>query len=73
MVDLLNRLCIMEKLISLILKRRLSTARIDAMPDGMARAALDRRYSALVEELARKPLPPPRSFAPLGNPLEKTP
>jgi hypothetical protein len=60
----------MEKLFDMILKRRLSTARVDAMPDGMARTALDRRLGVMLEQHARAPVPPPRSFAPLNNPLE---
>jgi hypothetical protein len=62
----------MEKLINLLMKRKISTARIDAMPDGLARAALDRRYLALLDEQARKPAPVPPSFGPLSNPLDKT-
>jgi hypothetical protein len=59
----------MEKFLNFIVKRRQSTARIDAMPDAAARAALERRLSALMHEQANKPAPMPQSFAPLLDPL----
>jgi hypothetical protein len=60
----------MEKFLNLVTKRKQSTARIDAMPDSAARAALERRFDALLKQQASQPMPPPRSFAPLQNPLE---
>jgi hypothetical protein len=61
----------MQKFLNLITKRKQSTARVDALPDGMAVAALDRRFTHLLDLQALQPAPGQRSFAPLINPLEE--
>jgi hypothetical protein len=60
----------MEKFLKLVMKRKISTERVDAMADGVARAALDKRFGLMMDQQANKPAPLPRSFAPLSNPLD---
>jgi hypothetical protein len=62
----------MRKLLNHILKRKVSTERVDNMPSGIASSALDRRVQNMLALHATQPLPPPQPFKVLSNPIQKT-
>jgi hypothetical protein len=60
---------IMQKVLDLLLKRKISTQRVDDMPNAQARAALDQRMNRMLALHSNVPLPQ-RAFAPLSNPIQ---
>ncbi len=63
----------MNKILNLISRRKLSTKRVDDMPDAMARTALDQRLHRMLALHASQPAPQQRHFAPLSNPIQIAP
>lgn len=61
----------MQKILNQILKRRVSTERVDNMPNGIAVSALDQRVQQMLAMQALKPSPQRRTFADLSNPIQK--
>jgi hypothetical protein len=55
----------MQRILNLLLKRKQSTQRVDDMPSGAARAALDQRLNRLLASHANQPVQVARQFAPL--------
>jgi hypothetical protein len=62
----------MKKILNHILKRKVSTERVDNLPSGVAMAALDKRVQHFMDGQASQGAPQPRSFAELSNPLQKS-
>ncbi len=60
----------MRNVLNLIMKRKLSTQRVDDMPDAMARTALDQRLHQMLALHALQPAPQQRHFVPLSNPIQ---
>jgi hypothetical protein len=61
----------LQKVLNRIMPQRQSTKRVDDMANGIARAALDRRLTQMLERQAELPAPLPQQFAPLSNPNQK--
>jgi hypothetical protein len=60
----------MQKIINAVLKRNMSTQRVDDMPNTMATAAMNLRMNRLLQHQALQPLPR-RQFDVLSNPNQK--
>jgi hypothetical protein len=61
----------MQNVLNHILKRKISTERIDNMASGTAVSALDRRVQHMLTMQSNQPQPPPKTFATLSNPIQK--
>jgi hypothetical protein len=61
----------MQKVLNLIMKRKVSTKRVDDMADARARMALDKRLNRMLAAHATQPVAAPRHFEPLSNPIQK--
>jgi hypothetical protein len=55
----------------LFMKRKVSTQRVDDMASNQAVAALDRRVNTMLMRSATNPIPQPRHFEALSNPIQK--
>ena len=58
----------MRDLINKIMTRKQSTQRVDDMPSGAARAALDQRLNRMLVQHANEPAPQARQFETLLDP-----
>jgi hypothetical protein len=61
----------MQKILNHILKRKISTERVENMPSTAAVSALDRRVQQMLALQATQPLPQSQSFKVLLNPFQK--
>lgn len=61
----------MQKILNQILKRNVSTERVENMPSGIAVSALDDRVKHMLALQALRPLPKRRTFGDLSNPIQK--
>ncbi len=59
----------MQKVLNLLLKRKISIQRVDDMPNAGARTALDQRMNRMLALHSDVPMPQ-RAFAPLSNPTQ---
>lgn len=59
----------MRRVLDLLLRRKISTQRVDDMPNAQARAALDKRMNQMLS-LHTDVAAPLRVFAPLSNPIQ---
>jgi hypothetical protein len=59
---------VMQKLLNTLLKRNVSTQRVDDMASVQAVSALDRRVNKMLSLQATQPVPQPHQFAHLSNP-----
>ena len=60
----------MQKVLNLIMKRKVSTQPVDDMADNQARIALETRLNRMLALHASQPVQSPRGFAPLSNPIQ---
>jgi hypothetical protein len=61
----------MQKILNQILKRNISTERVDNMPSGLAVSALDQRVQHMLALQALQPPPQRKTFGDLSNPIQK--
>jgi hypothetical protein len=60
----------MQKMLNTLLKRNVSTQRVDDMASLQAVSALDRRVNKMLSLQATQPLPRTQQFADLSNPTQ---